>query len=178
MIEDRNIRSAHLMAKNFYSQLYQSTKYLDYREVMSEAMLGMMEGSRKWKANSGTSFNTWICDFVQYQLRNAMNRKWMPNSQERFVELVEEECQSRVNWNPEAVYMAKETLNCMSETAREIARIVLSGEIGPSDIHNRRTHDKNAMKRAIKNKLREKGWSWGKIQAGFSELRAYANSLM
>jgi len=144
--------------------------FWDYEEVVAEAYLSMVEAARTWDHERGCTARSWVARIVKQQLcKTFLQSKDMID--ECIGDALDESITPSNSHDPETLLIIKETLEDFSATSKEIMRIVFE------DPPPLKRHNKNAVKRAIKDKLREEGYPWWKIQSAFSELIQYANNL-
>lgn len=143
-------------------QFCKKNGFHEHKEVLAEAQLAMCEAQLTYKEDRERKKESWIA----YVIHQELNKKFKNSSE--FVEL-EEELTSKSTTDPERLLIMNETLNSFSKAAKEAVELIFTGEI--------ESLGKNAAKKEIKQVLRNKGYSWDKIQNGFAELRSFANSL-
>lgn len=129
---------------------------LDLDDLISEAHLIMIDAFHSYDPTKGRSLKSWVGFLVHRNLRKKFWYKLKENE-------LELETYGSDSLNPERVAIFKETLNNFSEASKEVVSIIFDKSI----------HEKNE----IKKEMRKKGFAWNKIQAAFSELRTFANSM-
>lgn len=144
--------------------------FWDYEEVVAEAYLAMMEAARTWDHERGCTAKSWTAHIVKQQLcRVFLKNKDMVD--ECIGDTLDESAAPSNSHDPETLLIIKETFDNFSITSKEVLKIIFEEPpILPQ-------YNKNAVKQAIKSKLREKEYPWWRIQESFSELIQYANKL-
>ena len=136
---------------------------IDYKEAIAEAHLAMCEAELTYKEDKARKKESW----VSYKVHQELNKKFKEEHND--LAEFEEEIAITNKTNPEKLLMMSEAFDSFSTAAKEAVELVLTGEI--------ESNEKNAAKKEIKQVLRNKGYSWNKIQKAFTELKTYANSL-
>lgn len=149
-------------AKQAALQFSRQRPFLDKDDVQSEAMLIMYDALNSYDPTKGRTLKSWVAFLVHRELRKvyfhaltevSYDPDWIMTS----------------HYNtPEKEFIFRETLTNFSEAGKEVVKMVFDGEL--------EADGKNNVKREIKHRLRDLGYSWCKIQKAFKELKFFANT--
>ncbi len=147
------IKVASQAAKSVHNEF----PYTELNELQAQSHLIMMEAFNSFNPVKGRSMKSWIGFMVHRELRKMIKKEQI-NSVE-YDDLVH--CTEK--YDPERMMMFKQTIDSFSAATQEAVNLV--------------TNELITEKQEIKNRLRNKGFAWNKIQKAFFELREYANSI-
>lgn len=152
------------IAKQVSKSFYKSNPHLNYDDIVGEALDAMIHAIDTHDPIKGRSLHSWIGFIVHRELRKTFK------GFESELEFLDYFTESTI-YNPERIAIFKETVENFSDASKQILLIIFNGELPTT------CSGKNEVKRELKNKLREYGFAWNKIQKAFSELREYANTV-
>jgi len=150
------------VAKQAACQFSRQRPFLDKDDVQSEAMIIMYDALNSFDPIKGRTLTSWVAFMVHRELKK------------RFSNALIEVCydpnliMATHHSTPEREYIFRETLQNFSEAGKEVVKMVFDGKL--------EADGKNNVKREIKHRLRNLGYSWCKIQKAFKELRFFANT--
>ena len=158
MITEKSIKTAQQVSAAFCRRFPR----FEYNEVLSEAYIIMTDAVQSWDPVKGRALQSWIAFMIHRNLKKILFNDPM------LISIEDENAMTQIN--PEQIYLEYEKLRSLSKLSQDILSMVYKGEI------ESKNENRNSIKAAIKNKLREKGIAFNKIQSAFHELKLAAMS--
>ncbi len=144
------------IARQASYSFYKRNPHLEHDEIMAESNLAMMEAIETFDPTKGRSLNSWI-GFIVHRHLNKTYKDY------QHMEELFDWNMPNISQNPERVYIFKEVTNSLSTASKETIKMIFNDGI--------------YAKKELKEKLRNKGFAWNKIQTAFYELRQIANAM-
>jgi len=154
-------------AKKAANQFSRQRSFLDKDDVRSEAVLIMYSAFDTYDPEKGRTLKSWIAFLVHRELRKMYSNALTEVSYDPDI-MFNSMSNDKTTGNPERQFLFQETVDNLSEAGVEVVKMVFGGEL--------EADGKNNVKREIKHRLRDLGYSWCKIQKAFKELKFFANS--
>jgi len=163
-----NMKTARQVAYSFYQKNFRKlrARAIDDKEVIAEAYFAMTKAMQSYDPNKGRSIRSWTAYLAHRNLNKMLYR-------ETKIYRTEEACDYDIgiaSSNAEEMMILSEKLDSLSDISKYIMRMIYNAEIEIAD------HNKNTIKRAIKDKLREEGYAYNKIKSAFKELKLAATT--
>ena len=152
------------VVKQVSQSFYKNHPHISYDEILDVALDAMTTAIETYNPRKGRNFKSWTAFIAHRKLRKHFKNI---DFQIEFIDYLSE----TVTYNPERMCIFKETIENLSDAAKYAIHIIFNEELSTTN------NGKNETKRALKLKLRECGFAWNKIQAAFSELKAYTNAM-
>lgn len=165
---NENMKVARQAAYSFYQKNLAPLKSraIDDKEVIAEAYFAVVKAMQTYDPSKGRTMKSWTAYLTHRRLRRMLDREMRVNANEQVYDF-----DIGINSsNAEEMLMHFEKVNSLSEISKHIMQMILNAEIEVAD------HNKNTIKRAIKDRLREEGYAYNKIKSAFKELKMAATS--
>lgn len=165
---NKNMKVARQVAYSFYQKNLAPlrSRAIDDKEVIAEAYFAMTKAMQSYDPSKGRSMRSWIAYLAHRRLNKMIDReikllKW---------EEAHDYEMGIASTNAEDMMMQYEKMDALSELSKHIMQMIFNAEIEVSD------HNKNTIKRAIKDRLRDEGYAYNKIKSAFKELKLAATT--
>lgn len=152
---------------------HKTNRGFSFDDLFNEACVAYLEAEQSYTPGKGTKKSTYAWVVIQNHLNNITNpgvesNQWTHPSV--FEDISSKLIDSSYTYQPEHALMAKEGyqsfVQALSPMAQELVGYILEGAVGYLPL------DRPKLARgAIKDILRDKGWSWANIWDTFREIK-------
>lgn len=137
--------------------------WIDKEEAVAESMVIMLDAIDTWNPDKGRNIRSWIA----FKCHRELKKIFLQSETSVVVytdSLIEIEESLLNEVDPETMIVGRDKFAELSETSKDIIRMVFSGKLSKNG-------NKNSIKQEIKAKLRKNGVAFNKIQTAFHELK-------
>ncbi len=149
---EKEIKTMHQVVYQFHKK----NPHIEYNEILSEANIIFIKAIDTYNPMRERTLCSWIAFLMHRELRKQF-KDLLPCVE------YNDSLQNNNTYNPERIYIFKETLNNLSTASKIIIKIIFEKNI--------------STKKEIKKELRSQGFAWNKIQMAFCELKGVAKAI-
>ena len=143
---------------------YNKTTKINFDDLFSEACIGYLEGQKRYDPSKGTKETTFLWDIMKSHLNSIIpNYQKFPKTEVNQMEPCSplDLLLTKEKWDKQSVWKGS-----LSKEARMICKMIFESP------HEFLVLNAPKLSRgAVKDRLREMGWSWEKIWSGFREIK-------